>query len=227
MFSSPATQKLLLAFAVTLAACTGCKAATKTPVPPALIDAALAQSPGKQTAVFAGGCFWGTQSVFERVKGVVATTVGYSGGSASTATYPQVTTETTGHAESVKVVYDPSKITYGQLLRIFFSVAHDPTQLNRQGPDEGTSYRSAIFYSDDEQRKISQAYIAQLNAAHVFSGPIVTEVTPLKGFYDAESYHQHYADNNPGNPYILVCDRPKIEALKAQFPELFVEGGGK
>ena len=146
---------------------------------------------------------------------------------ASTATYPQVTTETTGHAESVKVVYDPSKITYGQLLRIFFSVAHDPTQLNRQGPDEGTSYRSAIFYSDDEQRKISQAYIAQLNAAHVFSGPIVTEVTPLKGFYDAESYHQHYADNNPGNPYILVCDRPKIEALKAQFPELFVEGGGK
>jgi len=203
------------------------RGAAKAPVPAAAQDDALAQKPGKQTAVFAGGCFWGTQSVFERVKGVVATTVGYSGGSASTATYPQVTTETTGHAESVKVVYDPSKITYGQLLRIFFSVAHDPTQLNRQGPDEGTSYRSAIFYSDDEQRKISQAYIAQLNAAHVFSGPIVTEVTPLKGFYDAESYHQHYADNNPGNPYILVCDRPKIEALKAQFPELFVEGGGK
>jgi peptide-methionine (S)-S-oxide reductase len=203
------------------------RGSAKTPVPAAAQDDALEQKPGKQTAVFAGGCFWGTQSVFERVKGVVATTVGYSGGSASTATYPQVTTETTGHAESVKVVYDPSKITYGQLLRIFFSVAHDPTQLNRQGPDEGTSYRSAIFYSDDEQRKISQAYIAQLNAAHVFSGPIVTEVTPLKGFYDAESYHQHYADNNPANPYILVCDRPKIEALKAQFPELFVDYKGK
>jgi peptide-methionine (S)-S-oxide reductase len=196
-------------------------ASAKTPVPPAAQDDSLAQKPGKQTAVFAGGCFWGTQSVFERVKGVVATTVGYAGGSAGTATYPQVTTETTGHAESVKVVYDPSKITYGQLLRIFFSVAHDPTQLNRQGPDVGTSYRSVVFYSDEEQRKISQAYIAQLDAAHVFPARIVTEVTPLKGFYDAESYHQHYADNNPSNPYILVCDRPKIEALKAQFPELF------
>jgi peptide-methionine (S)-S-oxide reductase len=205
----------------------GCRAAAKTPIPAAAQDAALAQKPGKQTAVFAGGCFWGTQSVFERVKGVVATTAGYAGGSAQTATYDQVTTETTGHAESVKVVYDPSKITYGQLLRIFFSVAHDPTQLNRQGPDEGTSYRSAIFYTDEEQRRISQAYIAQLDAAHVFPSRIVTEVTPLKGFYDAENYHQHYADNNPSNPYILVCDRPKIEALKAQFPELFVDYKGR
>ena len=144
---------------------TGCRAATRTPVPPAALDAPLASSPGKQTAVFAGGCFWGTQSVFERVKGVLATTAGYSGGSASTATYDQVTTETTGHAESVRVVYDPSKITYGQLLRIFFSVAHDPTQLNRQGPDVGTSYRSAIFYPSEEQHKISLAYIAQLDAA--------------------------------------------------------------
>jgi peptide-methionine (S)-S-oxide reductase len=203
------------------------RVAAKTPVPAATTDAPLAQKPAKETAVFAGGCFWGTQSVFERVKGVVSTTVGYAGGSAQTATYDQVTTETTGHAESVKVVYDPSKITYGQLLRIFFSVAHDPTQLNRQGPDVGTSYRSAIFYSDEEQRRISQAYIAQLDAAHVFPGRIVTEVTPLKGFYDAESYHQHYADNNPSNPYILVCDRPKIAALKAQFPELFVDYKGK
>ena len=203
------------------------KGASKTPVPPATNDEPLAQKPGKQTAVFAGGCFWGTQSVFERVKGVVATTVGYVGGSAETATYPQVTTETTGHAESVQVVYDPSKITYGQLLRIFFSVAHDPTQLNRQGPDVGTSYRSAIFYTNDEQHKISQAYIAQLDAAHVFSGRIVTEVTPLKGFYNAEYYHQHYADHNPDNPYILVCDRPKVEALKAQFPELFQDYKGK
>jgi peptide-methionine (S)-S-oxide reductase len=203
------------------------RASARSPIPAAANDAPLAQKPGKQVAVFAGGCFWGTQSVFERVKGVVATTAGYAGGSAQTATYDQVTTETTGHAESVKVVYDPSKITYGQLLRIFFSVAHDPTQLNRQGPDVGTSYRSAIFYSDDEQRRISQAYIAQLDAAHVCPSKIVTEVTPLKGFFDAESYHQHYADNNPGNPYILVCDRPKVEALKAQFPELFVDYKGK
>jgi peptide-methionine (S)-S-oxide reductase len=152
---------------------------------------------------------------------------GDAGGSAFTATYDQVTTETTGHAESVKVVYDPSKITYGQLLRIFFSVAHDPTQLNRQGPDVGTSYRSAIFYSDEEQHKISQAYIAQLDAAHVFPKPIVTQVVPLKGFYDAELYHQHYADQNPSNPYILVCDRPKIEALKQQFPELFQDNQHK
>jgi peptide-methionine (S)-S-oxide reductase len=206
---------------------TKAKGAGRSPIPAAAADDQLAQAPGKQTAVFAGGCFWGTQSVFERVKGVVATTVGYAGGSASTATYDQVTTETTGHAESIKVVYDPSKITYGQLLRIFFSVAHDPTQLNRQGPDVGASYRSVIFYSNEEQQKISQEYIAQLDAAHVFPGRIVTQLVPLKGFYDAESYHQHYADNNPNNPYILVCDRPKIEALKAQFPELFVEGHGK
>jgi len=206
---------------------TKAKGAGRSPIPAATADDPLAPAPGKQTAVFAGGCFWGTQSVFERVKGVVATTVGYAGGSASTATYDQVTTETTGHAESIKVVYDPSKITYGQLLRIFFSVAHDPTQLNRQGPDVGTSYRSVIFYSNDEQQKISQEYIAQLDGAHVFPGRIVTQIVPLKGFYDAEHYHQHYADNNPANPYILVCDRPKIEALKAQFPELFVEGKGK
>jgi peptide-methionine (S)-S-oxide reductase len=212
---------------IALALCAGCRAAAKAPVPPADHDEALAQSPGKETAVFAGGCFWGTQGVFERVKGVLDTTAGYAGGSANTATYDQVTTETTGHAESVKVVYDPSKITYGQLLRVFFSVAHDPTQLNRQGPDEGTSYRSAIFYTSDEQRKISQAYIAQLDASRVFSKPIVTQVTPLKGFYDAESYHQDYALHNPDNPYILVCDRPKIEALKAEFPELFKDYKGK
>jgi peptide-methionine (S)-S-oxide reductase len=202
---------------------TNATASSKPPIPPAVADDALASSPGKRTAVFAGGCFWGTQSVFERVKGVTDTTAGYSGGSADTATYDQVTTETTGHAESIRVTYDPAKITYGQLLRIFFSVAHDPTQLNRQGPDVGTSYRSAIFYSNDDQRRVAEAYIAQLDAAHVFGGKIVTEVTPLKGFYDAERYHQHYADLNPNNPYILVCDRPKIEALKAQFPELFVE----
>jgi peptide-methionine (S)-S-oxide reductase len=161
------------------------------------------------------------------VKGVVATTAGYAGGSADTATYSQVTQENTGHAESVRVVYDPSKITYGQLLRVFFSVAHDPTQLNRQGPDVGSSYRSAIFYTSEDQRRISQAYIAQLDAAGVFAGPIVTQVVPLKRFYPAESYHQDYALHNPDNPYILICDRPKIEALKQQFPELFKEYTGK
>jgi peptide-methionine (S)-S-oxide reductase len=206
---------------------TGARAAARPPIPAPVSDAALATAPGSETAVFAGGCFWGTQSVFERVKGVIATTAGYAGGSATTATYAQVTTETTGHAESVRVVYDPSKITYGQLLRIFFSVAHDPTQLNRQGPDVGTSYRSAIFYLNDEQQKIAQTYIAQLDAAHVFHKPIVTQLVPLKGFYMAESYHQDYALHNPDNPYILVCDRPKIEALKQQFPELFQDYKGK
>jgi peptide-methionine (S)-S-oxide reductase len=202
-------------------------AQTRGGIPAPKDDAALAQNSGKETAIFAGGCFWGTQSVFERVKGVVATTAGYAGGSAATATYDQVTTETTGHAESVKVVYDPSKITYGKLLQIFFSVVHDPTQLNRQGPDVGTSYRSAIFYTNEEQRKISTEYIAQLNAARVFGKPIVTEVTPLKGFYDAESYHQDYALHHPDNPYILVCDRPKVEALKKEFPDLFQDYKGE
>lgn len=210
-----------------LALCAGCHAATNTPVPAASADTPLAKAPGKQTAVFSGGCFWGVQAVFERVKGVVDTKAGYSGGSASTATYDQVTTETTGHAESVKVVYDPSKITYGQLLRVFFSVAHDPTELNRQGPDVGTSYRSAIFYTSEDQHRIAVAYIAQLDAARVFSKTIVTQVVPLKGFYDAESYHQDYALHNPDNPYIQVCDRPKIGALKQQFPELFQDYKGR
>ena len=210
---------------LSIAACSA-SAAGRAPIPPANADVALAAKAGKEKAVFAGGCFWGTQSVFERVKGVLSTTVGYSGGSAQTATYDQVTTETTGHAESVEVVYDPSKITYGQLLRIFFSVAHDPTQLNRQGPDVGTSYRSVIFYANNDQKRIAQAYIAQLDAAKIFPKPIVTEVTPLQGFYRAEDYHQDYALHHPDNPYILVCDRPKIEALKEQFPELFVDYKG-
>jgi peptide-methionine (S)-S-oxide reductase len=217
------------AMLVALAGFSGCglvSAAPKGPVPPPATDVALATTPTKQTAVFAGGCFWGTQAVFERVKGVTATTVGYAGGSASTATYDQVTTETTGHAESVQVVYDASKITYGQLLRIYFSVAHDPTQLNRQGPDVGTSYRSAIFYNSEDQKRLANAYIAQLDAANVFGRKIVTQVVPLKGFYKAEDYHQDYALKNPGNPYIEVCDRPKIAALKQEFPELFVDYKG-
>jgi peptide-methionine (S)-S-oxide reductase len=198
-------------------------AAPNPPIPPLAADVSLAKLPGKETAVFAGGCFWGVQSVFQRVKGVLSTAAGYAGGEAKTATYRQVVTETTGHAESVQVVYDPSRITYGQLLRIYFSVAHDPTQLNRQGPDVGTSYRSAIFYSNEEQARLAKSYIAQLDAQKVFPSKIVTEVTPLKAFYRAEDYHQDYAYNNPDNPYIQVCDRPKIEALKQQFPELFVE----
>lgn len=219
----------LLVVAVVLVAWKGRKmtqvnAQGKAPVP--AVDATKAASSSHETAVFAGGCFWGTQSVFQRVRGVTATTAGYAGGSANTATYAQVTTETTGHAESVKVVYDPSKLTYGQLLRIFFTV-HDPTQLNRQGPDVGTSYRSAIFYTNDEQRKIATAYIAQMEGAHIFAKPIVTQVVPLKGFYDAESYHQDYATNNPNNPYIQVCDRPKIETLKRDFPELFQKYKGE
>ena len=202
-------------------------ASGRGPIPAPAMDDQLAANPAKLKAVFAGGCFWGTQAVFQRLKGVVDTTAGYAGGSAATATYDQVTTETTGHAESVEVVYDPSRITYGTLLRIFFSVGHDPTQLNRQGPDVGPSYRSAIFYETDRQKQIAQAYIAQLTAAHAFAQPIVTEVSPLKGFYRGEDYHQDYALHNPGNPYIQVCDRPKIEALKKEYPDLFREYTGK
>ena len=192
----------------------------KEPIPAAVVDETKPAT-HHEKAVFAGGCFWGTQAVFQRVKGVEKTTAGYAGGSAATATYSQVTTETTGHAESLEIVFDPAKISYGTLLRVFFSAAHDPTQLNRQGPDVGTSYRSAIFYTSDEQKKIAEAYIAQLDAAKAFSGPIVTQVVPLKGFYAGEDYHQDYALKNPDNPYIQVCDVPKIAALKAQFPDLF------
>ena len=222
-------SRLLLSFALafSLLTCAAISASERQPIPPAKVDAPRARAAAKETAVFAGGCFWGTQAVFERVKGVLNTAAGYAGGSAATAHYNQVVTETTGHAESVEVVYDPSQITYGQLLRIFFSVAHDPTELNRQGPDVGTSYRSAIFYTNDEQKRIAKAYIAQLDAAKVFPKPIVTELTPLKGFYRAEDYHQDYALKNPTNPYIKICDLPKISALKQQFPELFVDYKGK
>jgi peptide-methionine (S)-S-oxide reductase len=218
------SRTILLPLVLVLAAATGCSAHAIIPAPST--DAPLAAKHSKQVAIFAGGCFWGQQAVFERVKGVIDTTAGYDGGTAATATYDQVTTEKTQHAESVKVVFDPAKISYGTLLRIFFSV-HDPTTLNRQGPDVGISYRSAIFTQNDEQRRIADAYIAQLNAAKVFPHPIVTQVVPDKGFYDAESYHQDYALNNPNNPYIMVCDRPKIETLKKEFPSLYVEYYGK
>ena len=193
----------------------------KTPVPSPSIDEPRASSRVRETMVLAGGCFWGVQAIFTQVKGVVSATSGYAGGS-QPADYELVSTGTTGHAESVKVIYDPSRISYGQLLRIFFSVAHDPTELNQQGPDVGPQYRSAIFYSDATQQKIAKAYIEQLGAAKIFHGRIVTEVTPLKKFYEAEAYHQNYFFEHPLQPYILINDKPKVEALKQQFPDLYV-----
>jgi peptide-methionine (S)-S-oxide reductase len=199
----------------------GFGAAVGAAVPNPVVDSPLATASSRQTAVIAGGCFWGIQAVFQHVKGVITATSGYAGGSAKTAEYETVSTGDTGHAESVQITYDPSKVTYGELLRVFFSVAHDPTQLNRQGPDSGTQYRSAIFYATDEQKKIAEAYIAQLDKAKIFSRPIVTQVTPLKGFYTAESYHQNYAEEHPDNPYIMFNDAPKVANLKQQFPDLY------
>lgn len=184
-------------------------------------DAPLATSHGQQTAVFSGGCFWGIQAVFQHVKGVIRATSGYSGGSAATAEYEVVSTGETGHAESVKVDYDPAAITYGQLLKVFFSVAHDPTQLNRQGPDSGTQYRSVIFYANEEQKQIAESYISQLEKAKSFPRPIVTQVVPLKAFYEAEAYHQDYATLHPDNPYIAINDAPKVEHLREQFSDLY------
>jgi len=192
-----------------------------TTLPKPGVDETLASSPGHEVAVISGGCFWGIQLVFQHVKGVISATSGYSGGSSSTAEYEIVSTGTTNHAESVKVVFDPSQITYGQLLQVFFSVAHDPTQLNRQGPDEGTQYRSVIFYSNDEQKRIAQAYIAQLDQAKVFSHKIVTQVVRLTAFYPAEHYHQNFATLHPDNPYIARFDLPKLAALQQVFPQLY------
>ncbi|MGB8885334.1 MAG: peptide-methionine (S)-S-oxide reductase MsrA [Candidatus Korobacteraceae bacterium] len=192
-----------------------------TALPQPAVDEPRASSPGQETAVIAGGCFWGMQAVFQHVNGVVSATSGYSGGSAATAEYETVSTGMTNHAESVKIVYDPSKVTYGQLLQVFFSVAHDPTQLNRQGPDEGTQYRSVVFYGNDEQKKVAQDYIAQLDQAKVFPRKIVTQVVPLKAFYPAEGYHQNYARLHPDNPYIAHYDLPKVANLQQQFPQLY------
>jgi len=176
---------------------------------------------GKQTAVLAGGCFWGVDAVFKHVKGVSSVVSGYSGGSGATAEYETVSSGSTGHAESVKITYDPSRISYSELLRIFFSVATDPTQLNRQGPDTGTQYRSVIFYADENQKQIALAYIDQLNKAKVFSAPIVTQVVPLKAFYPAEEYHQDFLERHPDHPYIVYNDLPKLRELQNQFPDLY------
>ena len=177
--------------------------------------------PKIETAVFAGGCFWGIQAVFQHTKGVTSAVSGYSGGWTSKPSYEMVGTGTTGHAESVQVTFDPARISYATLLKIFFSVAHDPTQLNRQGPDVGTQYRSSLFYMSDEQKKTAQAYIDELNKAHVFPRPIVTEVVKYKAFYPAEAYHQDYAELHPDEPYIAINDAPKVVNLRKQFPELY------
>jgi peptide-methionine (S)-S-oxide reductase len=190
-------------------------------LPDPSVDAPLAKAPGQETAVIAGGCFWGIQAVFQHVKGVSTAVSGYSGGAASTARYEVVSRGTTGHAESVKITFDPSQISYGQLLKIFFSVAHDPTQLNRQGPDYGTQYRSVIFHNGDQQKRIAEAYVAQLQQARIFPRSIVTAVVPLKAFYPAEAYHQDYARLHPSDPYIVIHDAPKVEHLKQQFPNLY------
>lgn len=174
-----------------------------------------------QTAVFAGGCFWGVDAVFRHVKGVAEVESGYAGGQAATAHYEQVSTGVTGHAEAVRVRFDPAQVSYPQLLQVFFSVAHDPTQLNRQGPDVGSQYRSAIFFLDPEQEKAAQAYIQQLTAAHSFSRPIVTQVVALQQFHPAEAYHQNYLALHPRQPYIVFNDLPKLEALRKQYPALY------
>ena len=191
-------------------------------IPDPVVDSALATVKSERTVVFAGGCFWGLQAVFEHVKGVSAVAAGYSGGTAETATYEAVSDGSTGHAEAVRITYDPSQITYGQLLKVFFFVAHDPTELNRQGPDIGTQYRSAIFYSNEDQRQIAQAYINQLSQTKVFERPIVTQVVALHAFYKAESYHQDFAIKHPNDSYIVINDLPKVTRLRQQFPALYV-----
>jgi peptide-methionine (S)-S-oxide reductase len=219
----PFSTRLALVLFATLLAATACnaKANPAATVPAPMQDAPRATTSGQQTAVLSGGCFWGVQAVFQHVKGVISATSGYAGGSAKTAQYEVVSTGETGHAESVQIVYDPSQITYGELLRVFFSVAHDPTQLNRQGPDEGTQYRSSIFYSNQEQKRIAETYIAQLNQAKIFSRPIVTKVVPLQAFYPAEASHQNYVALHPNQPYIVFNDAPKVEHLRQEFPDLY------
>ena len=212
---------LLMVVSVGVSACSAGEGRNSR-VPAPSVDVPFAAMKSEQTAVVAGGCFWGIQAVFQHVKGVISATSGYSGGSATTAEYELVSTGETGHAESVKITYDASQITYGQLLRVFFSVAHDPTQLNRQGPDEGSQYRSVIFYANDEQKRTAEAYIAQLDKARVFPRPIVTQVIPLKAFYPAEAYHQNYAAHHPDSSYIVYNDAPKVAQLQEQFPELYV-----
>ncbi len=208
-----------LLLAMIAAACGEVSAAVSLPNPG--VDEPAATVSTERTAVLAGGCFWGVEAVFEHVRGVKNVTSGYSGGAATTAHYELVGTGRTGHAESVKITYDRSQISYGQLLKVFFSVAHDPTELNRQGPDDGPQYRSAIFTANDEQKRVAQAYIDQLNQAKAFRSRIVTEVVSLKAFYQAEDYHQDFLAHHPTHPYIVINDAPKVENLRKQFPDLY------
>ncbi len=197
------------------------ESATALPLP--TLDPPAATTEATATAVLAGGCFWGVQAVFQHVKGVSQVLSGYSGGAKDTAQYETVSSGTTGHAESVQIKFDPRQISYGRILQIYFSVAHDPTELNRQGPDVGTQYRSAIFFANEGPQKVAQAYIAQLDKAHAFKEPIVTKLTPFTAFYPAEKYHQDYATLHPDNPYIYYNDLPKVENLKRLFPDVYRE----
>ena len=191
-------------------------------IPDPVVDSPRPAANGLHTVVLGGGCFWGLQAVFEHVKGVTSVTAGYSGGSAETANYEAVSESRSGHAEAVRITYDPSQITYGQLLKVFFGIAHNPTEINRQGPDEGTQYRSVIFYSNGRQRRIAQAYINQLDQAKVFERPIATQLVGLHGFYKAESYHQDFAVKYPNDPYIVINDLPKVANLRKEMPKLYV-----
>lgn len=220
--------RLLVAIAIVgyvswyaIRAVSGAQALPNAPLPAPAVDEPLAAKPQQETAVFAGGCFWGTQAVFEHVVGVQRVTAGYCGGTVDQPYYELVCSGSTGHAESVRVVYDPSQITYGQLLMVFFGVAHDPTQKNRQGPDVGTQYRSAIFYTSEEQKKIAAAYVAQLDAAKLFARPIATQVIAAPPFYNAEDYHQDYLVHHPDDSYIRAMDMPKLDLLKKEFPKLY------
>ncbi|AOK55146.1 methionine sulfoxide reductase A [Burkholderia stagnalis] len=221
----PFVRRHLGVLALAAAAAFGYQGIVNSAEPTKLVPApTLDETPAashNETAVFAGGCFWGVQGVFEHVKGVKQVTAGYAGGMAATAHYALVGTGLTGHAESVSIVYDPAQITYGRLLQIFFSVAHDPTELNRQGPDDGTQYRSAIFPTNAQQRAIANAYIAQLGNAHAFASPIVTRVETFNGFYAAETYHQNYLELHPDAPYIAINDMPKVAGLKQLFPSIY------
>jgi peptide-methionine (S)-S-oxide reductase len=225
--SKPRWVRALFFAAASLLAAAGFFATSHTsaeearPIPPPALDEAFHQNGGVETAVFAGGCFWGVQGVFQHVRGVTNAASGYAGGGRDDAHYQVVGTGRTGHAESVRVTFDPKKVSYGRLLQIYFSVAHDPTELNRQGPDRGTQYRSTVFPMSAEQAKVAKAYIAQLDAAHVFSKPIATTVEPGRAFYAAEDYHQNFLTLNPTYPYIVINDMPKIENLKRLYPDAY------
>lgn len=215
------TLRQLTMLSLVLVAMVACQAKDSGPVPSPATDVPVSQHAGAEKAVVAGGCFWGIQAVFQHVKGVISATSGYSGGTVKNPSYEQVSSGETGHAESVEVTYDPSQITYGELLRVFFSVALDPTEINRQGPDEGTQYRSVIFYNNDQQKRIAESYIAQLDKTKVYPRKIVTQVVPLQAFYPAEAYHQNYFELHPDSLYIIYNDKPKVANLKKEFPDLY------